>query len=163
MMKIAVCTGSFDPVTVGHMDVFRRAAGLFDMVYVAVLGNSSKKTAFTSEERCAMINRAAEAAGITNLRAEAYDGLAVDYAREKNACAIVRGIRNEADFAYETGMGLANRHLAGEIETVYLYADPKLSFISSSLVKELASYGKDIDGLVPDAIKNKIAERLIER
>ena len=87
----------------------------------------------------------------------------MDYARQKNACAIVRGIRNEADFAYETGMGLANRHLANEIETVYLYAEPGLSFISSSLVKELASYGKDIDGLVPDAIKNKIAERLIER
>lgn len=163
MMKTAVCTGSFDPVTVGHMDVFRRAAGLFDMVYVAVLGNSSKAGAFTPEERCAMINQAAEAAGLTNLRAEAYHGLAVDYAREKNACAIVRGIRNEADFAYETGMGLANRHLANEIETVYLYADPRLSFISSSLIKELASYGRDIDGLVPDAIKNKIAERLIER
>ena len=162
-MKIAVCTGSFDPVTVGHMDIFRRAAGLFDMVYVAVLGNSSKKAAFTPDERCALINAAASAEGIANLRAEAYDGLAVDYARQKNACAIVRGIRNEADFAYETGMGLANRHLANEIETVYLYAEPGLSFISSSLVKELASYGKDIDGLVPDAIKNKIAERLIER
>ena len=162
-MKIAVCTGSFDPVTVGHMDIFRRAAGLFDMVYVAVLGNSSKKAAFTPDERCEMINSAAAAIGLTNLRAEAYDGLAVDYARQKNACAIVRGIRNEADFAYETGMGLANRHLANEIETVYLYAEPGLSFISSSLVKELASYGKDIDGLVPDAIKNKIAERLIER
>lgn len=162
-MKIAVCTGSFDPVTVGHMDIFRRAAGLFDMVYVAVLGNSSKKAAFTPDERCSLINAAAGAEGIANLRAEAYDGLAVDYARQKNACAIVRGIRNEADFAYETGMGLANRHLANEIETVYLYAEPGLSFISSSLVKELASYGKDIDGLVPDAIKNKIAERLIER
>lgn len=162
-MKIAVCTGSFDPVTVGHMDIFRRAAGLFDMVYVAVLGNSSKKASFTPDERCALINAAAGAEGIANLRAEAYDGLAVDYARQKNACAIVRGIRNEADFAYETGMGLANRHLANEIETVYLYAEPGLSFISSSLVKELASYGKDIDGLVPDAIKNKIAERLIER
>ena len=162
-MKIAVCTGSFDPVTVGHMDVFRRAAGLFDMVYVAVLGNSSKTAAFTSAERCDLINRAAEAEGITNLKAEAYDGLAVDYARQKNACAIVRGIRNEADFAYEAGMGLANRHLANDIETVYLYAEPGLSFISSSLVKELVSYGRDIDGLVPDAIKNKIAERLIER
>ena len=162
-MKIAVCTGSFDPVTVGHMDIFRRAAGLCDMVYVAVLGNSSKKAAFTPDERSALINAAAGAEGIANLRAEAYDGLAVDYARKKDACAIVRGIRNEADFAYETGMGLANRHLANEIETVYLYAEPGLSFISSSLVKELASYGKDIDGLVPDAIKNKIAERLIER
>jgi len=162
-MKTAVCTGSFDPVTIGHMDVFRRAAGLFDMVYVAVLGNSSKKAAFTPDERCALINAAAQAEGIINLKAEAYDGLAVDYARQKNACAIVRGIRNEADFAYETGMGLANRHLANEIDTVYLYAEPGLSFISSSLIKELASYGKDIDGLVPDAIKNKIAERLIER
>ena len=163
MMKTAVCTGSFDPVTVGHMDIFKRAAGLFDMVYVAVLANSAKKCAFTPAERCDMINRAAEAEGIANLRAEAYEGLAVDYAREKKACAIVRGIRNEADFAYETGMGLANKHLAREIETVYLYADPGLSFISSSLVKEVVSFGKDIDGLVPDAIKNKIAERLIER
>lgn len=162
-MKIVVCTGSFDPVTVGHMDIFRRAAGLFDMVYVAVLGNSSKKAAFTPDERADMINDAARAEDLANLKAEAYHGLAVDYARQKNACAIVRGIRNEADFAYETGMGLANRHLANDIETVYLYAEPSLSFISSSLVKELASYGKDIDGLVPDAIKNKIAERLIER
>ena len=163
MMKTAVCTGSFDPVTLGHMNIFRRAAGLFDMIYVAVLANTNKSYAFTTEERRAMINEAAEAAGITNLKAESFSGLAVDYAKEKNACALVRGIRNEADFAYESGMGLANRRLAGNIETVYIYAAPELSFISSSLVKELASYGRDIDGLVPDAIKNKIAERLIKR
>ena len=162
-MKTAVCTGSFDPVTVGHMDIFRRAASMFDTVYVAVLGNSSKTSLFTSEERCELIAAAAEAEGITNLKAEAYSGLAVDYAKEKNACAIVRGIRNTTDFAYETNMSLANSYLEGGVETVFLYAAPDLSFISSSLVKELAAYKKDIDGLVPDAIKNKIAERLIER
>lgn len=162
-MKIAVCTGSFDPVTVGHMDVFKRAAAMFDMVYVAVLKNSSKVCAFTPEERCHMISCAAAAEGISNLAAEAYDGLAVDYAAEKNACVMVRGIRNQADFDYEASMSLTNRHLADSIDTVYLYADPALSYISSSLIKELAAYGKEIDGLVPDAIKNKIAERLIER
>ncbi len=162
-MKTAVCTGSFDPVTVGHMDIFKRAAALFDQVYVAVLVNPAKAATFTPEERCRMINQAAEAEGITNLTAEAYNGLAVDYVSSKNACAIVRGIRNQADFSYETGMGLANRWLAPGVDTVYLYAEPALSYISSSLVKDIAAYGKDIDGLVPDAIKNKIAERLIKR
>lgn len=162
-MRSAVCTGSFDPPTLGHMDIFMRAAEIFDVVYVAVLTNPGKKPAFTADERCDMIMEAARAEGLNNVRAESYGGLAVDFARRKGAAAIVRGIRNGGDLEYERSMEGANRFLRPDIETVYLLARPELAFISSSAVKELASYGKDIDGLVPDAIKNKIAERLIKR
>ena len=150
-MRTAVCTGSFDPPTLGHMDIFMRAAELFDMVYVAVLTNPNKKPVFTADERCGLLMEAA------------YSGLAVDFARQKGAAAIIRGIRNGSDLEYERSMEGANKFLRPDIETVYLLARPELEFISSSAVKEMASYGKDIDGLVPDAIKNKIAERLIKR
>ena len=138
------------------MDIFMRAAELFDMVYVAVLTNPNKKPVFTADERCGLLMEAARAEGLNNVCAEAYSGLAVDFARQKGAAAIIRGIRNGSDLEYE-------RSMEGAIETVYLLARPELEFISSSAVKEMASYGKDIDGLVPDAIKNKIAERLIKR
>ena len=131
-MRTAVCTGSFDPPTLGHMDIFMRAAELFDMVYVAVLTNPNKKPVFTADERCGLLMEAARAEGLNNVCAEA-------------------------------SMEGANKFLRPDIETVYLLARPELEFISSSAVKEMASYGKDIDGLVPDAIKNKIAERLIKR
>lgn len=163
MMKKAVCTGSFDPPTLGHMDIFARAAALFDEVYIAVLTNPHKKPAFTAEERCRLLAEAARAEGLYNVRAEAYSGLAVDFAKENGAAAIIRGIRNGGDLEYERNMEGANKFLRPDIETIYLLARPELAFISSSAVKEMASYGKDIDGLVPDAIKNKIAERLIER
>jgi len=163
MMKRAVCTGSFDPPTKGHLDIFKRASRLFDHVYVAVLINPAKKPLFTPEERCDLIMQAARAEGIDNLTAEAYDGLAVDYAMQKGAVALVRGVRNSADVEYERSMEEANKFLCKDIETVYLLSSPELSFISSSVVKEIASHNRTIDGLVPDAIKNKIAERLIER
>ena len=152
-MRTAVCTGSFDPPTLGHMDIFMRAAELFDMVYVAVLTNPNKKPVFTADERCGLLMEAARAEGLNNVCAEAYRG----------AAAIIRGIRNGSDLEYERSMEGANKFLRPDIETVYLLARPELEFISSSAVKEMASYGKDIDGLVPDAIKNKIAERLIKR
>ena len=125
------------------------------MVYVAVLTNPNKKPVFTADERCGLLMEAARAEGLNNVCAEAYSGLAVDFA------AIIRGIRNGSDLEYERSMEGANKFLRPDIETVYLLARPELEFISSSAVKEMASYGKDIDGLVPDAIKNKIAERLI--
>ena len=160
-MRTAICTGSFDPPTLGHMDIFMRAAELFDMVYV--LTNPNKKPVFTADERCGLLMEAARAEGLNNVCAEAYSGLAVDFARQKGAAAIIRGIRNGSDLEYERSMEGANKFLRPDIETVYLLARPELEFISSSAVKEMASYGKDIDGLVPDAIKNKIAERLIKR
>ncbi len=162
-MRTAVCTGSFDPVTLGHMDVFIRSAALFDRIYIAVLTNPGKRYMFTAAERCSLIEEAARAEGLLNVFAEVYDGLAVEFARKKGAATIIRGIRNGGDMQYETAMEQANKFLQPDIETVYLAARPELSFISSSIVKEIAGYGRDIDGLVPDAIKNKIAERLMER
>ena len=103
-MRTAVCTGSFDPPTLGHMDIFMRAAELFDMVYVAVLTNPNKKPVFTADERCGLLMEAARAEGLNNVCAEAYSGLAVDFARQKGAAAIIRGIRNGSDLEYERSM-----------------------------------------------------------
>jgi len=161
-MKTAVCPGSFDPPTRGHLDIIRRAAAMFDMVYVAVLVNPDKRAAFTPEERCGLLREALAAEGVENARVEAFDGLTVDYAGQRGACALVRGVRNGADLSYEQGLEAANKHLDGSLDTVYLLAAPELAFISSSIVKEIASYGREIDGLVPDGIKNKIAERLVK-
>lgn len=160
-MRTAVCPGSFDPPTVGHIDIIRRAALLFDKVYIAVLVNATKKPSFTMEERCAMLNEALEECGVENAVVEGYEGLTVEYAKEKGALAMVRGVRGEQDMGYEQSLEAANKFLDGGIETVYLASKPELSFISSSVVKEIASYGRDISGLVPESIKNKIAERLI--
>ena len=162
-MKIAVCPGSFDPPTAGHLDVIKRAAALFDRVYVAILHNSSKRAAFSPEERVSLMERAVAAAGLSNVTVEAYDGLTVDFAAKAGAQAMVRGIRGPEDLQYEQGLEAANKYLHDRVETVYLTARPELAFISSSMVKEIGAYGRDIDGLVPEVIKNTIAERLIKR
>jgi len=160
-MRAVVCPGSFDPPTVGHIDIIGRAAALFDTVYVAVLVNGAKQPAFTMEERCGMLSEALAAEGIGNVLVEGFDGLTVEYARSRGAAAIVRGVRGAGDLEYEQSLEAANRFLDPGIETVYLVAKPEFSFISSSVVKQIASYGKDIGGLVPGVIKNKIAERLM--
>jgi len=162
-MRIAVYPGSFDPLTAGHMDVIARAAKLFDELHVTVLENPAKRCAFSIEERREMIAEAAAAEGIENVIADSFEGLTTDWARRVGACAMIRGIRDGEDAAYELRLAAANRRLCDAIETVLLPARPELSYISSSAVREIASHGRDIDGLVPEAIKNKIAERLIER
>ncbi len=163
MMRTAVLSGSFDPFTIGHMDLLTRSAGLFDKICVAVLVNPSKVPCFSAEERIEMISCAAKAAGLANIEVEGFNGLLADFVVTKKACAVVRGVRDGTDYAYETRMASANRYLSGGMDTIFLPAKTEYSFISSATVKEFAAFGRDITGLVPDSIYKIIAERLIKR
>lgn len=162
-MRTAVYPGSFDPFTMGHLDILTRACRLFDKVYVAVLVNGDKAPCFSDAERCAMIEASIRHAGLTNAVADKNGGLLAQYAREKGACAVVRGLRDAADLAYESRLDCANRHLSPGFETICLMAKPEMSYLSAGIVREIGSYGGDISGLVPEPIKNIIAERLINR
>jgi pantetheine-phosphate adenylyltransferase len=163
-MRRAVCPGSFDPVTNGHLDIFGRAAGLFDEVVVAVGVNKSKSTSshrlFTADERMDMLT---EAVGPwANVKVQGFTGLVTDFCREIGAQAIVKGLRGSGDYDYELQMAQMNSHLT-EVETVFLMTDPSMSFVSSSLVKEVASFGGDVSGLVPAAVLERLMQRLAER
>ena len=154
----AVCPGSYDPVTVGHIDVFRRAAALFDEVVVAILHNPAKQGTFTVEERVALIHD--EVADLGNVRVEAFaNRLVVDVCTEVGAQVLLKGLRGETDSSYEWPMGLMHRHLTG-VETLFMPGDTRYEHISSSLVKEVARFGGDITGLVPDAVRTALVERL---
>src|ERR687890_501701 len=155
---IAVCPGSFDPVTNGHVDVVRRAASLFDEVVVAVVGNPAKRGLFPLDERIELLRAAVE--GIEGVRVESVSGgLLVDYCRSVGASAIVKGLRSGNDFGYELPMALMNRHLTG-IETVFLPGEPRFEHVSSSLVKEVAGHGGDVSGLVPEEVLARLLARL---
>ena len=159
-MRRCVCPGSYDPVTLGHADVVRRAAALYDEVVVAVLHNPAKRGTFSPDERRDLILDGCGDLG--NVRVELFaDRLLVDVCREVDATAIVKGLRGGTDFAYELPMALMNRHLTG-IETVFLPGDPSLEHISSSLVKEVARYGGDVSGLVSDRVRDALLARLRE-
>lgn len=157
--RTAVVPGSFDPVTLGHLDIIRRAADVFDKVYVAVLNNSSKQSLFTVEERIRFIEEITKE--FPNVEVDASTGLLVDYAKKKNAKAIVRGLRAVSDFEYEMQITSMNRFLDESIETFFIMTKNQHSFLSSSIVKEVAKYGSDVTGLVPqvvaDALKEKFA------
>lgn len=157
--RTAVVPGSFDPVTLGHLDIIRRAADVFDKVYVAVLNNSSKKSLFTVEERIRFIQEITKE--FPNVEVDASTGLLVDYAKKKDAKAIVRGLRAVSDFEYEMQITSMNRFLDESIETFFIMTKNQHSFLSSSIVKEVAKYGSDVTGLVPqvvaDALKEKFA------
>jgi pantetheine-phosphate adenylyltransferase len=156
-----VCPGSFDPVTSGHVDVVRRASGLFDEVVVAVMANPGKRGLFAPAERVDLLRRSLE--GVDGVRVEHVDGgLLVDFCRQVGAAAVVKGLRSGTDFAYELPMALMNRHLSG-LETVFLPGDPRFEHVSSSLVKEVAGHGGDVTGLVPDAVLPLLLERLSQR
>ena len=159
-MKIGVYPGSFDPFTIGHLDVLKNAAGLFDTVYVAVLNNSAKSPVFPMDERIEMIDRMIEAEGLKNVRSGAFSGLLVDYARQIGAQYIIRGLRAITDFDYEFQIDAVNRHLDPEIRTVYFMANPAHSFLSSSNVREIGGMGGSIEGLVPSCNYQYIRERL---
>ncbi|MDO4853367.1 MAG: pantetheine-phosphate adenylyltransferase [Clostridia bacterium] len=159
-MKIGVYPGSFDPFTVGHLDVLKSAVSLFDLVYVAVLNNSEKDPVFTAAERVDMIDRMIEAEGLQNVRSGMFDGLLVRYAAQVGASHIIRGLRAITDFEYEFQIDAVNRHLMNEIRTVYFMASPSHSFLSSSKVKEIGRFGGSIEGLVPPCNENFIRERL---
>jgi pantetheine-phosphate adenylyltransferase len=156
-VRRAVCPGSYDPVTNGHVDVVTRAATLFDEVVVAVLFNPAKEGAFPVEERVSLLEESL--ASTPNLRVEAFaDRLLVDVCRDLGATAIVKGLRGGTDFAYELPMALMNKHLTG-IETVFLPGDPRFEHVSSSLVKEVVRYGGDVTGLVPDGVLAALRRR----
>lgn len=155
--KIAVVPGSFDPITNGHLDIIKRAADVFDVVYVAVLNNSSKSPLFSIDERMALIAEVTK--DISNIRIESSSGLLIDYAQEKNAKAIVRGLRAVSDFEYEMQITSMNRYLDESIETFFIMAKNQYAFLSSSIVKEVAKYGGSVTGLVPKEVESALLEK----
>ncbi|MDO5123587.1 MAG: pantetheine-phosphate adenylyltransferase [Eubacteriales bacterium] len=157
-MKVAICPGSFDPVTLGHLDIIERASGLFDKVVVAVLCNMDKKPSFSVEERISFLKETT--AHLHNVEIDSFDGLLMDFAREKSAVAVVKGLRAVSDFEYEFQMSMINKKLCPEVETVYLNTSQEYMYLSSSVVKQIASFGGDIRNFVPEAIHSKIVDRL---
>ncbi len=159
-MSGAVCPGSFDPVTLGHIDVFERAAAQFDEVIVAVLANPKKSGMFSVEERIVMIEEATP--HLPNLRAEAGRGLVVDFVRERGMTAIVKGLRTGTDFEYELQMAQMNRHIAG-VDTFFVATTPPYAFVSSSLAKEVAGLGGDVSALLPESVNRRLQAKLPRR
>ena len=158
-MKIAVCPGSFDPITKGHLDIIRRTAKLFERVIVLVSVNPAKTNfAFTIEERVDFIRRVTT--DLDNVEVDSSDGLLADYLRAKGACAIVKGLRAVSDFEYEFQMSLANKMLNPEAETVFMTAAAENMYLSSSVVKQIASFGGDISNFVPECLLQEIQARL---
>ncbi len=156
-MKLAICPGSFDPVTCGHLDIISRAAAMFDKVIVVVMVNNNKNPLFTQEERVELLKRAT--ATLANVEVEAYSGMLAEYAREKQANVIVKGLRAMSDFEYEFQMALTNRKLNPSVETVFLTTNAEYMYLSSSLVKQVASLGGDIREFVPACIVKDILEK----
>ena len=159
-MRRCVCPGSFDPVTNGHLDVIERASRLYDEVTVAVLINTSKQGLFAVEERIDMLREVT--AGLGNVVVDSFHGLLVDHCRERQIPVVVKGLRAVSDFDYELQMAQMN-HRLGELETLFVATNPEYSFLSSSLVKEVAKFGGDVRGLVPDLVLDRLAARLTSR
>lgn len=158
-MKIAVCPGSFDPVTMGHLDIIRRGSKMFDKVIVLVMSNFAKKnSSFTPAERVELLLRAT--ADIPNVVVDTYDGLLADYAREVGAVAIVKGLRAVTDFEYEFQQALTNKKLNPDVETVFMTTQAENMFLSSSIVKQICMLGGDVSDFVPGCILEDIVKRL---
>lgn len=162
MSSIAVCPGSFDPITVGHLDIINRTARLFDKVIVVVMINARKASGmFTPEERVDLIRRSVK--DIPNVEVDFYDGLLAEYVEKKGAVAIVKGLRVLSDYEDEFKQALTNKKLAKNVETIFMVTDTEYMFLSSSVVKEVGSYGGDISDFVPAQIKDDIVKRIKER
>jgi pantetheine-phosphate adenylyltransferase len=157
MVLTALCPGTFDPVTNGHLDIIGRAAQLFDSVAVGVLENPSKAPLFELAERVALLEEAIQ--DVTNARVGSFRGLLVDHARAEGAAAIVKGLRAVSDYEYEIQMAQMNQRI-GSVETLFMPTNPRWSFLSSSLVKEVAQLGGDVEGLVPDHVRKALVGRL---
>lgn len=160
-MSTAVYPGSFDPVTNGHIDIIRRASKMFDHLIIAVLKNNTKTPLFTIEERVRMIREVTE--DIQNVEVEGFDGLTIEYCRMKNAQFMVRGLRAVTDFEYELQIAQTNRVVAPDIDTIFLTTNLKYSYLSSSIVKEIASYNGDISFFVDSRVAERIHEKMRER
>jgi pantetheine-phosphate adenylyltransferase len=159
-MRRAVCPGSFDPPTNGHLDIIGRASALFDEVVVAVLMNKSKKSLFSVEERIAMLTEVTTP--YPNVRVDSFHGLLVDYCRAHDVRAIVKGLRAVTDFDYELQMAQMNQQLSG-VDTLFMSTRPEWSFVASSLVKEIATFGGDVAHLLPTSVHKRLMERIAER
>ena len=157
-MRILIYPGTFDPFTNGHVDIARRAARLCDSLVVAILTNSSKQPYFSTADRIRMARLSLE--GLDNILVEGFDGLLVDFFRQKKACAVVRGIRSESDFRFEAEIAAANKLMLPEYETCLLPCRMDLAFTSSSIVREVASYGGDISGMVPSPVVEMILQKM---
>ena len=149
-MKVGIYPGSFDPVTNGHIDIIKRSAKLVDTLIVAILENASKKALFSVEERIHLLEESCK--DIENLKIESFSGLLVDFAKEKEANLIIRGLRALTDFEYELQMAQMNKHLHSEIETIFLVTNVRYSFLSSSAIKEVAQFGGDVSDFVPPIV-----------
>lgn len=160
-MRTVICPGSFDPVTLGHVDIITRAASMFDHVIVAVLVNLAKKPSFTISERISLLKKALK--DVKNVEVVGFDGLLAEYAKECNASAVVKGLRAVSDFEYEFQMSLTNKKLNPDLETVFLTSRAEYMYLSSSIVKQVASLNGDITNFVPECIHDEIKERLFSK
>lgn len=157
-MRTAVCPGSFDPITYGHLDIIKRAAKLFDKVIVLVVINPDKSPSFTTQERLEMISSVTDE--IENVEVDCFEGLLIEYVRDRGAVAIVKGLRAMSDFEYEFQMALTNKKMYPEAETIFLTTSMYNMYLSSSLVKQVARFGGDISGLVPRRLHDLVKHRL---
>jgi pantetheine-phosphate adenylyltransferase len=155
--KPAIYPGTFDPITNGHISVVKRALKIFDKLTIAILNNPQKAPLFSIEERICMINEVLE--GVPNVEVDTFDGLLVDYAVKMNSNVVIRGLRAMSDFEYEFQLALMNRKLNREVQTLFLVTDYKWFYTSSTIIKEAASLGGDIEGLVPEIVNQKLKEK----
>ena len=158
-MRKAICTGSFDPVTNGHINIFERAAAMVDELFVCVFVNKNKKSLFTLEERVDLLKQSTN--HIKNIKIDYFTGLVPDYMKEHNIKIIVRGLRSSADFEYEVNEAQMIKHLAPDTDTIFLLTSPEFMFISSSGIRELAKFKGNVKGLVPDCVEKAILKKLI--
>ena len=156
--RIAVCPGSFDPITMGHLDIITRAAAMFDKLIVVVMNNTTKHYTFSPDERKEMIEKCV--ANLPNVQVDVYDGLLAEYAAQQNACAIIKGLRAMSDFEYEFQMALTNKKLNPNVETLFLTTSAQNMYLSSSMVKQIAGMGGDVNDFLPEVIYDDVLKRI---
>ncbi|MEG0768867.1 MAG: pantetheine-phosphate adenylyltransferase [Ruthenibacterium sp.] len=159
-MRIAICPGSFDPVTHGHLNIIERTSGLFDKVVVLVLGNPNKNPMFTEDERVEFLRRVTP--HLPNVEVDSYNGLLADYAAKRGACTLIKGLRAVTDFEYEFQQALTNKKLNPQLETMFMITDAHYMYLSSSIAKQVAAYGGDVTEFIPDAIRADVIARIRE-